>query len=54
MASEAAVAEAADELVAAGHELVHGAKTEPWGQTVARLMGPEGLLIGLAYTPWMH
>ena len=54
LASEEAVAEAADELEAAGHELVHGAKTEPWGQTVTRLMGPEGLLIGLAYTPWMH
>lgn len=54
MADEAAVAEAAAELEAQGQRLIHGAKTETWGQTVARLSGPEGLLIGLAYTPWMH
>jgi catechol 2,3-dioxygenase-like lactoylglutathione lyase family enzyme len=48
------VAAAADELVARGHRLIHGAKTEPWGQTVARLLGPEGLLIGLSYAPWYH
>jgi catechol 2,3-dioxygenase-like lactoylglutathione lyase family enzyme len=43
---------AADELEQAGHTLIHGARTEPWGQEIARLMGPEGLLIGLCYTPW--
>jgi len=48
------VAAAADELVAKGHHLIHGPKTEPWGQTVARLLGPEGLLIGLSYAPWYH
>ena len=48
------VSAAADELVAAGHTLIHGAKTEPWGQTIARLLGPEGLLIGLSRTPWLH
>ena len=26
----------------------------PLGQTVLRLLGPEGLLITLSYTPWMH
>jgi catechol 2,3-dioxygenase-like lactoylglutathione lyase family enzyme len=49
-----AVGEAAGELEAQGYELIHGAKEEPWGQTVARLLSPEGLLIGLSYTPWMH
>lgn len=48
------VAAAATELEAAGHTLVHGARTEPWGQEIARLMGPEGLLIGLCSCPWMH
>lgn len=48
------VAAAAGELEGAGHRLVHGARTEPWGQTVARLIGPEGLLIGLCRTPWLH
>ena len=54
LTTEAAVAEAAEELREQGHELMHDAKKEPWGQTVARLQGPEGLLIGLSYTPWMH
>ncbi len=45
---------AAAELRAAGHELVHDARTEPWGQTIARLIGPEGLLVGVCHTPWMH
>jgi catechol 2,3-dioxygenase-like lactoylglutathione lyase family enzyme len=45
---------AASELEAAGHTLIHGARTEPWGQTIARLLSPEGLLIGLANTPHLH
>ena len=27
---------------------IHEARLEPWGQTVARFMSPEGLLIGLS------
>jgi catechol 2,3-dioxygenase-like lactoylglutathione lyase family enzyme len=52
--SPAAVAEAAAEMVAAGHRLVRESREEPWGQTVARLLSPEGLLVGISYTPWMH
>jgi catechol 2,3-dioxygenase-like lactoylglutathione lyase family enzyme len=48
------VASAADELVAKGHTLIHGARTEPWGQQIARLLSPEGLLIGVCFTPWLH
>jgi catechol 2,3-dioxygenase-like lactoylglutathione lyase family enzyme len=48
------VAAAADELEAKGHKLVHGARTEPWGQTVARLLTPDGLLVGLSHTPWLR
>ena len=48
------VAAAAEELAVAGHALIHEARTEPWGQTVARLLGPEGLLVGLCHTPWLH
>ena len=54
VADEAAVASAAAELEEAGHRLIHGARTEPWGQTLARLLGPEGLLIGVCHTPWLH
>ena len=48
------VATAAQEMVAAGYTLVHEPRTEPWGQELARVMSPEGLLIGLTYTPWMR
>ena len=50
----AAVATAAEELANKGHRLLVGPKTEPWGQTVARLLSPEGLLVGVTYTPWLH
>lgn len=48
------VAAAADELEAKGCQLVHGARTEPWGQTIARLLSPDGLLVGVCYTPHLR
>ncbi len=42
---------AAKELEVKGCQLLHPAKLEPWGQTIARLISPEGLIIGLSYTP---
>jgi catechol 2,3-dioxygenase-like lactoylglutathione lyase family enzyme len=48
------VAAAAAELESGGHTLIHGARTMPWGQTLARLLSPEGLLVGIAHTPWMR
>jgi catechol 2,3-dioxygenase-like lactoylglutathione lyase family enzyme len=48
------VAPAATELVGRGHELLHEARVEPWGQTVARLQSPEGAIVGIAYTPLFH
>jgi hypothetical protein len=29
-------------------------KKEPWGQTGSRFLGPEGLLVGITFTPWMR
>jgi catechol 2,3-dioxygenase-like lactoylglutathione lyase family enzyme len=52
--SHEAVGQAAAELEARGHTLLRPAKLEGWGQTVARLLSPEGLLVGVSYTPWMH
>ena len=49
-----AVKQAADELVAKGHKLLRETKTEEWKQTTARLQSPEGLLVGISFTPWMH
>lgn len=54
VASPDAVAPAAEEMAARGHRLLVKAKVEPWGQTVARLLSPEGILVGIVYTPWMH
>lgn len=54
VASPEAVADAVAELTAAGHRLLRGAHEEPWGQTTARLQSPEGLLVGVTFTPWMH
>jgi catechol 2,3-dioxygenase-like lactoylglutathione lyase family enzyme len=45
---------AADELKAKGFTLLHEARAEPWGQTVARLQSSEGAIIGLSYVPSMH
>jgi len=44
----------AQELKAQGFTLLHEARTEPWGQTVARLQSSEGAIIGLSYVPAMH
>jgi len=48
------VAKATRELEAKGYRLLVKDKTEPWGQVVTRLLAPEGLLIGLTFTPWMR
>jgi catechol 2,3-dioxygenase-like lactoylglutathione lyase family enzyme len=50
----AAVSAAARELQQAGYELLHPAREEPWGQTVARLQSPEGAIIGISYVPSLH
>lgn len=54
VASPAAVADAVDELRARGLRVLTDARSEPWGQTTARLLSPEGLLVGVSHTPWMH
>lgn len=50
----ASVQAAVDEMKANGQQFVHETRTEPWGQTVARFISPEGILIGLSYAPWIH
>ena len=54
VASAEAVAAAGDELEQAGYELLHPARTEPWGQTVARLLTGDGLIVGISYAPVLH
>jgi catechol 2,3-dioxygenase-like lactoylglutathione lyase family enzyme len=54
VADVARVQDAADELEAAGHQLLHPPRQEPWGQTVVRLLSPEGAIVGISYIPSMH
>ncbi|NEQ96979.1 MAG: glyoxalase [Cyanothece sp. SIO2G6] len=49
-----AVEAAVIEMKESGYHFVHEARLEPWGQTLARFISPEGLLIGLSYAPWHH
>lgn len=49
-----AVAAAGGELERAGFELLHPARTEPWGQTVTRLLTDDGLIVGISYAPSLH
>lgn len=49
-----AVAEAAAELEAGGYELLHPARKEPWGQTVARWLSSDGAILGISYAPQLH
>jgi catechol 2,3-dioxygenase-like lactoylglutathione lyase family enzyme len=50
----AAVQAAAEELRDGGHAVLHEAREEPWGQTVARLQSVEGLVIGVSFAPSLH
>jgi hypothetical protein len=49
-----AVAAGAAELQEKGFALLHEAREEPWGQTVARLLSDEGSIVGISYAPSQH
>ena len=48
------VAAATAELESRGYRMLVSNRNEPWGQTVSRFIGPEGLLVGVTFTPWMR
>jgi catechol 2,3-dioxygenase-like lactoylglutathione lyase family enzyme len=48
------VAAASAELERRGYLLLVNTRQEPWGQTVSRLLSPEGILIGITFTPWLR
>lgn len=54
VSSPEAVADAVEELRAKGQEILIEAHQEPWGQTTARLLSPEGMLVGISYLPSFH
>ena len=41
-------------LESRGYQMLVKNKKEPWGQTVSRFIGPEGLLVGITITPLMR
>jgi catechol 2,3-dioxygenase-like lactoylglutathione lyase family enzyme len=49
-----AVQPAIEELRGGGYDVLHDARTEPWGQTVARLQSPEKVVVGISYAPSLH
>jgi Glyoxalase-like domain len=48
------VAEATSVLEARGYRILVNCRKEPWGQTVSRFLSPEGLLVGVTFTPAMR
>ena len=48
------VAAASAVLKQRGYKLLVDSRTEPWGQTVTRMLSPEGILVGITLTPWMR
>lgn len=45
---------ATSELESQGYRLLVKNKKEPWGQIVSRFLAPEGILVGITYTPWLR
>jgi len=45
------VEKATAELESQGCKMLVKNKKEPWGQTVSRFIDPDGLLVGITYTP---
>jgi hypothetical protein len=48
------VERATTELESRGFRMLVKNKKEPWGQTVSRFLAPEGLLVGITFTPSMR
>ena len=46
--------QATAQLESRGYRMLVKGRKEPWGQTVSRFLGPEGLLLGLTFTPAMR
>lgn len=45
------VQEATEALETRGYRILVKSRKEPWGQIVSRFISPEGLLVGITFTP---
>ena len=48
------VEKATAQLESRGYRMLIKNKKEPWGQTVSRFISPEGVLVGVTFTPSMR
>jgi hypothetical protein len=48
------VEQATAELEKRGYRMLVKNRKEPWGQTVSRFLSPEGILVGITFTPSMR
>jgi hypothetical protein len=48
------VEKATTELESRGYRMLVKNRKEPWGQTVSRFLSPEGILIGVTFSPWIR
>jgi hypothetical protein len=48
------VENATADLESQGYRILVKNRKEPWGQTVTRLLSPEGVLVGITFTPSMR
>lgn len=48
------VEKATEVLESSGYRMLLKNKKEPWGQVVSRFISPEGLLVGITFTPWIR
>ncbi len=48
------IEQAGKELRKRGYKLLTEARKEPWGQTVTRMLSPEGILVAVTVTPGMR
>lgn len=48
------VEQATAELESRGYRMLVKSRKEPWGQAVSRFISPEGLLVGITFTPSMR
>ncbi len=54
LGSHEEVVAAVEELKQQGQSFIHETIVEDWGQSMARFLSPEQVLIGLSYAPWLH
>lgn len=45
---------ASEEMKKKGYKLLLDSFEEPYGQVVSRFLSPEGILVGLVFTPWLR